>query len=590
MHKPYEVLKGITLPGECGMVSGRIYNFLRELNQKIKPASCITVELDTEDFGAFFIKIATFLTESAGVSIIVDRYPEFESKLKALPRNGQVDIVDASLEKIKSDQVIVRVADSLMLRSEKSQTMFPDHLSIFSTWALVFDTICRGTTVTIDFQDIREPDDLSTGKTSFMALCQQIVNFTQKPSLTAFLKCLSDICATIKRGGFRRHGAVTSSLKSTSPLIDEYLDIPFGYLSHLKKGVCIVDLNSLALIEKLLDLQNKGNIFFEKYLGTSHGWDFKKNAVLYNTPKELRTNVCRGIALLPDDQCLVSPVNLGMCKTYNDIRQGFAETTEFLVDVHKYQVANGFPLLDKQIAVGLCGLANMLRNFEVPYPDFIEKLTVFRTAYIDKQTGYDLDYTDIDFEWGDNLAYRLVKALSDGIKISARIGRSNGMRATIAIEPNESCSRRYKDFKGYDLCPNIDPPNVVPGVGIEKRHSQTGVFDNQGALINPEFNYGADIFPAQYLTEEQHFLLWDNILAIINNTGQAHSGSYEMWGQWTMVSFLKWWNSQIKFVYYNRTVGTTHLVKGRAISAREKMLREPICSINTREVGCSECD
>lgn len=596
MHIPYEILKGITLPGEFGMVSGRIYNYLRQLNEKIKPASCITIELDTQNIGSFYKKIGVYLTESAGVSIVIDNYKEIHDYLMTFPRNGSVTVIDSSTENTASNfqpECYEKVADSLNLISEKSQILFPDHVSIFSTFSYAFDAVLHGSHVCLDFAQVRQPDELSSGRKSFMALVSQIAKFTANPSLTEFLKCISDICSTIKRGGFRRHGAVTSSLKSNSPLINEYLEISFGYLTHLKKGVSITDIDDISIITKLLEHQNKGEIFFEKPLGTSQGWNFKSNDILYAIPKELRTNVCRGLALLPDDQCLVSPVNLGMCHTFDDIVIGFIETTQFLIDVHKLQTSNNdvFNLKDKQIAVGICGLANLLRNFNVSYPDFIEKLHVYRYAtQNNRYPSTNIDLRKLYKHYKNDTAFKLVVSLAEGIVNSAAIGERHGMRATIAIEPNESCSRRYKDYKGFDLCPNIDPPNIVPGIGIERRHSQTGVFDNDGNLIEPEFNYGSDIYPAQHLSEQQHFLLWDNMLAIIEGTGQGHSGSYEMWGQWDMVKFLQWWDSSIKFVYYNRTTGTNHLVKGQAISARQRMKKQQNCDIGAREAGCVECD
>lgn len=589
MHESYKVLKGIKLPGDTGIVTGRVYNWLANLNYKIKPASCVVEDLgnDALMLGKVFVKLGKYLMESAGVNIAVDEYDALHQELKnryPIVSTSCVQIIDSSqgFDWLQyPDYTVLSVADSLFLKNERDEHVLIGQggqaISIFASWEIAYTAVLLGERVILDFKNVRLPDQESSGRESFMEVCKRILDFALQPSLKLLLKVFSDICSTIKRGGFRRHGAMTTSLQTTSTHIQEYLSIPFAYLSHIKKGVLIrkeTVHNDIGLIKQCIDAQNKGEVFFEKSLKYSKG-------------KELRSNVCRAIQLIPGDQCLISVVNFGMCRTYIDIVTAYTEITQFLVDVHNLQVELGHPLLDKQIAVSVTGLANMLRNFGTSYPEFIDMLALYNFAN-DNQF-------DIHEQYKDDVNYLLISHIDKGVSISSQLAKRAGMRACLTIEPGESCSRRYKDIRGYDICPNIDPPNIVAGIGIERRHSETGVYDTKGNLIHPEFNYGVDIFPASQLTEEQHFTLWNEFNYLQNRYGMSHGACYEMWYEWTWTSFIKWWYSPLPFVYYNRRVGTKHLEKGTELNARERMQAQRLkkqeletCDINNRE-ACSSC-
>lgn len=588
MQIPNEVLKGIQLPSEMGVVVSRIYNWLRELNEDVRPSSCFVSKQTDSDFIKFFLEISTKLAESAGVNIVInDNIEEFFNEQKSLSSVYSVRPIyflkdREDVEKVAKNFdyacVIYQVADSLRMKSKETKDKFPRHISIFQAFELTYLHAYKTpdyfpVPMILDFADVRDPDEISSGKDSFIEVCLQILAFALHPSLFNYLKVLSDICSTIKRGGFRRHGALTSTIKSTHPLVNEYLSIPFGELSHLKKGISLREGVGFErnLLTKIISKHSKGELFIEKPYKYSQG-------------EELFTNVCRGLSLIPGDRCLVSPVNLGQAKEYTDIVRGFQEVTRFLIDVDTRQRLNGEYLPDKQIAVGMTGLANCLRNFGTDYFLFIEALITFNRNL------------KVDQEYYETPAMQIVLAIAVGCKLAGEIGEKAGMRAVLAIEPNASCSRRVKDWQNYDICPNIDPPNVIPGVGIERRHSETGVFDFNGNKITPEFNYGKDIFPAQYLSFEQHFTLWDEMQKVLNLSGKAHFGSYECWGELTLERFFQWWDSDLQSIYYNRTIGTKHLEKGRTISARQRMTEnkkiqqnEPVvCGIDNTD--CPSCD
>jgi phosphohistidine swiveling domain-containing protein len=589
---------GIKIPDQRTIVVSRIYNWLAQLKREIKPASCVVIVAETYDgdFQSFFRRIATLLAEAAGVSICVDNLTShFDLLSKKISkvnqvRKGEVICFDSSLHEeieLSEPNSFFYVADSLQLKTSANK-FIEGSISIFDAFDQVSYAMLEGKTVYLDFYQVREKDDLSSGRRSFMEVCAVIQNFYENPNLVTFLKVCSKICSTIQRGGLRKHGAMTADLKYSDLAMRMYLDIPFGDLSHIKKGLSINTLPNLADIELICEKQNKGELFIEKSLGFSTGM----HGDVY---EELRTNVCRALSLINEDQCLVSPVNLAQCYTRSDVVAGFRQTTQFLIDVFNKQLELNFPLRDRQIGVGICGLANCLKIWGISYPEFID----FLTAWNNKVPNLDVMDTPVAV---------LVQALDEGVKEAAKIGRMHRMRAIFAIEPNESCARRVTDLWGDDVCPNIDPPDVVPGVGIEERHSGVGVYAYTGEKITTTFSYGKNIFPASYLTEQQHFELWNQMQVLLDSTGLAHGASYEQWHPLTTTTFLQWWNSALKFIYYNRSVGTQHLVKGNggisAVNARSRVVSgtksnnqsnqsnqpDQVCTLAAREAGCETCD
>jgi hypothetical protein len=596
------ILADIKKPDARTVVVSRIYNWMMGLNEDVKPASCVVTWVDSPRFDDFFDRIANRLAESAGVNIVVDNLSyyieEYLFDQYCSSDKGDVIALDSNntaidIQGLSEEYTIVRVADSLRMKSQKTKDKYPNHVSIFDAFKIAFraKSTLSPLKVILDFADVRDKDEDSSGRESFIHVAKVISDFAESPTFESFLYTCSEICSTIKRGGFRRHGAMTTSLKTSSPDITKYVKIPFSYLSHIKKGVCFDILPSLPVLDLLIEAQNSGSLFFEKYAGISTGIDGK--------PRELRTNVCRGLNLIADDQCLVSPTNLGQCRTYTDITEGIIQTTRFLLDIYAKQQQLGFDLKDRQIASGLCGLANCLRNFRTDYKYFIQALTLVNEHIADLD-----NYVETTEETPLTIAIKIAIAMYEGFHVAAKYGRMANMRAIFAIEPTESCSRRVKDYNGYDTVPNIDPADIVAGIGIEQRHSDTGVFDYDGKKLDTKFNYGADIFPASALSEQEHFTLWNEIQKLMDTTGLAHGGCYEQWFPLTYMSFMQWWNSDLKFIYYNRSVGTKHLVKGNisnpAVSARQRLLDntksmveapQGACSLNPRNASeCESCD
>lgn len=559
------------------IASGRVYRWLTEGDESIKPVSCVVAEMYNEEFGQFFKYVGEVLAQGAGINICLDTFKHYADRL----REWQKDTRFAKIRYVTTkgfdnsdteDYLKYQVADSLRLNKTSTKARFPNHISILDTLKVVFDYMINPIheLLVLDFSEVRDEDTVSSGKNSFIEVCLNVEQFVKDPTLTNFLEVLNAINATIRQGG-KKLGAMTTDMKVPSMYASreqletfmEYISIPFDALGFIKKGVSFADIsldgdrstpctaNMLAL---LIEKQNKESLFFAKYLGHSQGI-------------ELRTNVCHGLSIIAYDQCLVSPANLAACEEYRDITQSIVQTTQFLCDVYEAQEASGHNLVDRQVAVGFCGLANCLRYFGVSYPAFISAMFIVNN--LPNVISENLDLTqELD------RAYMIAMSIKKGIIEATEIGVQRRMRALFAIEPNETCARRVKDVNGYDVVPNIDPPAVIPGFGVERRKSSIPITDYNGNVLGTDFNYGTDIFAAQDLTHEQHFDLWNEFLKLINYTGMSHGGCYEQWSTLTVNSFFKWWYSDIKHIYYNRTVNTEHMRKATnqvAVSARERM-------------------
>ena len=583
-HKYYDIVRGVQLPGEFSAITGRVHNWLYEKSDDIEPVSCWVLDVKDYDFfqfGKLFKDLGWKLQANAGVNICVEYLEEIIKKVKAInSKHGAGYVVVTGHANANATDIFecdpgrfYKVADSLRLQSQKSRDKFKEHISIFDTWYKTWESLALGETICFDFSDVQDyEDNRSSGTTSFINVVELIIKAFNEPTIYNFLNLFSNINATIRRGGFRKMGAVTVSCKSNASFINEYLDIPFQALPYVKKAVTLIKMPNFDLLSKLLEKYNKGEIFLEKTLGVNQHYT------------EIRSNVCRGIGLVSGDQCLISHVNMGMCREPEDIVKGFVETTKFVLDVYDLQQSLGYQNVDRQIAIGVVGLANYLRNNKITYPEFIDALVAWNE-------GLDI-YSMESIKPVYRKIAQTIEALQRGFNICADMSRFKNMRACLTIEPTEACARRYKDLKGYAVAPNIDPPDVIPSIGIERRHSETGVKGFDGENIDNIFEYGVDICAASQLRYTYHFALWNEVQRMMNKTGLAHMSSYEHWSAPLNVqTFRDWWYSQLKTLYYYRQPEHKHLDKGNTLTdVRNRFIQkvdasEAICT----DTFCESC-
>ena len=157
------------------------------------------------------------------------------------------------------------------------------------------------------------------------------------------------------------------------------------------------------------------------------------------------SNVCLEIFLKSRGTCLLEHINLGQCEI-DGLVPAFTEGMSNLCSLHpKTSVgATGEylpPEEDKQVGLGILGLANFLRRQGVSYAAFGEALSL-------------VDNTDT--EWTPALC--LAREFACAIAGAANVARANGMLRAFTIAPTASCSYNYKDLDGYTTTPEIAPP------------------------------------------------------------------------------------------------------------------------------------
>ena len=253
----------------------------------------------------------------------------------------------------------------------------------------------------------------------------------------SFGKIYSSLNEVLRRGGKYKNGAIVLHLDANHADIQEFIDTPRSELPWVKRCVNITEewwqeMNPIVK-DDLLEGIKSGDIWLNKVKYDNEG-------------KRIRGNVCLEVYLPSRGTCLLQHVNLGACK-FGQISTAFVSGMSELCDLHgKTGVGETGeyldPSTDRQVGLGVLGLANLLRRAGVSYRDF-------GLALEDYINGVESDFT---------AAYELVKQIDEGIRASAAIARQNKMDRAFAIAPTASCSYRSKDLDGFTCTPEIAPP------------------------------------------------------------------------------------------------------------------------------------
>jgi hypothetical protein len=192
------------------------------------------------------------------------------------------------------------------------------------------------------------------------------------------------------------------------------------------------------------------------------------------------------------------------------------------------------PSIDKQIGLGLLGLANFLAIQEISYKDFGDALE----AYLHEDPHPWCHY------WTDTVAGKAVHALSKGIASAADIAREHGMERAFCIAPTASCSYRYLDAHGFTTTPEIAPPIARE---VDRDSGTFGV---------ESFDYG-DVETASEVGWDAYKLVADGIVQLYQSSGLFHGYSFNSWSDVVKYdeAFLKdWLESPQTSLYYSLQV------------------------------------
>ena len=370
----------------------------------------------------------------------------------------------------------------------------------------------------------------------------------------SFGRIYSALNETLRRGGRFKNGAVVLHLDANHPDLKDFLVAPRDSLPWVKRCVNISQdwwdemspANKTILISKI----KAGDIWLNK--------------VKYEGTKRIRGNVCLEVYLPSRGTCLLQHINLGAC-SFEQIPGAYVKGMQELCELHsKTNVGETGEYLpsttDRQVGLGILGLANLLRRYGVSYEQF----------------GRALDQYEHN-EPKATAAYSLVQQLAAGIQEASVVAHEYGMKRAFAIAPTASCSYRSQDADGYTCCPEIAPP-IARTVDRD-----SGTFGVQ------TYDYG-DVEIASEVGWENYKRVADGIMRLYQTSGLLHGYSFNWWSDLAVMdeTFIEeWLQSPQTSLYYSLQVMGDVQDKTNAYAAiAEDEVDDYLNSILTNEPQC----
>jgi hypothetical protein len=352
----------------------------------------------------------------------------------------------------------------------------------------------------------------------------------------SFARIYSTLNEILRRGGIYKNGAVVCHLDYTHPDAIEFITASRSDLSWVKR--CLnVDMSFLVdaspeLIEAALEGIRKGDIWLNKIRYDANG-------------NRIYGNVCLEVYLPSRGTCLLQHINLGACHL-KDLAPAFIEGMTSLVELHARTGVGDTgeylaPEMDRQVGLGILGLANFLCQNNVTYKDFGEAID----AYLSHQPIH-------------TPAYLLVSELSLAIEMAAQIARKAGMQRAFAIAPTASCSYNNVDLRGYTTTPELAPP-ISRNVDRD-----SGTFGVQSFAYPPDCEIASEVGWADYKR------VADGLVSLFRATMLFHGYSFNSWSDVVTYDeqFLKsWFNSSQTSLYYSLQVMPDTQSKDDAMAA-----------------------
>jgi hypothetical protein len=310
----------------------------------------------------------------------------------------------------------------------------------------------------------------------------------------SFGKIYSTLNEILRRGGVYKNGAVVLHLDLSHPDVLEFITASRSELPWVKRCVNINQhwwsTATQEVKEALLQGIRQGDIWLNKTKVDRNG-------------NRIRGNVCLEVYLPSRGTCLLQHVNLGGCEL-DDIQRAFVTGMSELCSLHsKTDVGSSGEYLpsetDRQVGLGLLGLANLLRRYGVTYEQF-------GVALKDINNG----------AFNHTPAHLLAQELQYGIQGAAEVAKANRMERAFAIAPTASCSYRYTDLDGFTTCPEIAPPIA------RQVDRDSGTFGVQS------YDYG-EVEIASEVGWDAYKAVADGIVTLLEKTGLLHGYSFNSW-------------------------------------------------------------
>ena len=368
----------------------------------------------------------------------------------------------------------------------------------------------------------------------------------------SFGKIFSTLNEILRRGGTYRNGAIVLHLDLSHPDALDFITASRSELPWVKRCINITP-----------DWWERCTFKKELLHGIKSG-DIWLNKVKYDADnKRIRGNVCLEVYLPSRGTCLLQHINLGACE-FDDIPKAFSEGMSQLCDLHsKTGVGSTGEYLpaatDRQVGLGVLGLANLLRRYGVTYEQFGVALEQY-----------------LDGEMVKTPAFELVVQLGLGIDLAASIARANNMVRAFAIAPTASCSYRSKDVDGYTCTPEIAPPISRT---VDRDSDTFGV---------QTYDYG-DVEIASEVGWDNYKRVADGIMRLFNRTGLLHGYSFNSWSDvvtYDEAFIEEWLESPQTSLYYSLQVMGNTQDKSDVYAALQDDADDLLADILNKELEC----
>ena len=340
----------------------------------------------------------------------------------------------------------------------------------------------------------------------------------------SFGKIYSTLNEILRRGGVYKNGAIVLHLDMDHPDCLEFVQASRQELPWVKRCVNITDdwWKACTFKEELLYAIKSGDVWLNKVK-----YDKEGNRVY--------GNVCLEVYLPSRGTCLLQHINLGACDV-GTLEPAFVDGMKQLCELHaKTNVdASGeylSPTIDRQVGLGMLGLANLLRRFRVSYKEFGQGLEDLNRGRLSASAGY-----------------ALAEAFRGAINAAAQVARDHDMVRAFAVAPTASCSYRYEDTDGFTTTPEIAPPIA--------RH----VDRDSGTFGVESYDYG-DVEIASEVGWQDYKKVADGIMTLLDNTGLLHGYSFNSWSDMVTydTAFVEEWlaSPQTSLYYSLQVMGDT---------------------------------
>lgn len=400
---------------------------------------------------------------------------------------------------------------------------------IEASWRFVSHALRNGAGVAVHLSKLRpQGDDNGRGLTA--------------SGPVSFARIYSALNETLRRGGVYKNGAVVCHLDYTHPDAIDFIRASRSDLAWVKR--CLnVDNGFLGadpeLIAATIDGIKKGDIWLNKIRYDTNG-------------NRIYGNVCLEVYLPSRGTCLLQHVNLGAC-TVDDLVPAFVEGMSSLISLHG-QTGVGetgeylAPEVDRQVGLGILGLANFLAYYKVTYKEFGKALDAYFTRSL---TG--------------NKAEVLVSELANAIDTAAQLARQAKMDRAFAIAPTASCSYSNIDLRGYTTTPELAPPI--------SRH----IDRDSGTFGVQSYDYPPDCEIAAEVGWDDYKRVADGIVRLFHNTRLFHGYSFNSWSDVVTYDELfldNWLTSPQTSLYYALQVMPDTQAKDDALAALDDDYKE----------------